>query len=106
MTYYESQKQIDDNFKSLNMYVLYSNPPHMIKGCFVAPTMRDFNQEQYIFIKCIDEAQSNEKILFDLNLMSDQLSPFVAIQAWGMTFFIPLESYLNAPWKDTPGNES
>ncbi len=99
MTFYESQKQIDENWKELDRHVIYSNPPHIIKGCFTAPTKRDHSVEQYIFTKCIDEAQSNEKVLFDLNLMTDQLSPFVAIQAWGMIFFIPLDSYLNAPWK-------
>ena len=98
MTYYEAQKVIDDQWKELNKYTLHSNPPHIILGCFVSPRQRSFERERYIFIKCIEEGKSNEQLIFELNLGTADLIPFVAILIWNNHILLPLDNYIAGPW--------
>ena len=103
MTYKEAIKLIDDNRKALDKYVLHSDPAHLIIGTFVASENRDKAIEQRIFTECVQGHKNNEDLLFELNMISNDLIPFVVTQMKGEFISQPLASYLSI---DSDGSET
>ncbi len=95
MTYKEAIKLIDDNRKALDKYVLHSDPARLIVGTFVSSENRDNAIEQRIFTECVQGHKSNEDLLIELNIFSNDLIPFVVIQTRGENLSLPLASYLS-----------
>jgi hypothetical protein len=97
MTFTESENVINDNYNLLDKYTLQTNPPHYILGCIISTTNRSYDREQFIFTECIENKKSNKDVLINLNLLSEDLMPFIIVKMWGDKVIILLENYLSSP---------
>jgi len=103
MTYKEAVKIIDESRKQLDINVLHVNPVHRVLGTFIAPEQSSSNTHEHIFEQCVKQHKSNEDVLFELNMFSTDLIPFVVILMKGNNIVMPLESYLSNPLLNDEG---
>jgi len=94
MTYEEAKQLIDDNKKALDIYITHSDPPHRVLGTLVSNANSDINTEAFIFTQMQEHKRDNKEILDKLNMLKNDLKPFVVILFKGNNLVQPLESYL------------
>jgi hypothetical protein len=97
MNYQEAHKQIEDNSKYLSKGITGENPAHQILGTFVSSENRDNTIENRIYDECVVGHKDNAELLAELNMLGNDLIPFIAVLMKGNTIAQPLASYLVIP---------
>lgn len=96
MTYKEAIKQLDDNRKLLDMYIMHSKPPHRILCSFVSVQNMPIQFHEALFEAIHDRHLDNKEHLTELGVI-DRLPmlPIVALLMWGNTVLVALNDYIS-----------
>jgi hypothetical protein len=93
MNYEQAQAEIN---KTEQLYgsKTHLEPPHSIVMCIIAPTDCDPVTRQKLHSECMFNRKSNRQALEELNLLGQDMTPYVIMKLRGEDYMITLTSYL------------
>lgn len=96
MTYAEADKKRKEVALKFRDGIIKSNPVHDILAFIIAPENSPRNIQEYIFNKCSETQENEERVLFELDTYNSDLNVFIVFKLRGDNIIMKLDSYLSS----------